>query len=140
VARAVNIDTLVMTAAEHLGVYAEGAETFATPVPGLTLQTIAYPDVESAVRMAAACRVDGIAAYAHGSVVVILDNDVPLVEDPRTRLVEVTVRRREAREGLDVVWRQAIVAALAAGIGATETAELAGISRERVYQIRDGRR
>jgi DNA-binding phage protein len=49
----------------------------------------------------------------------------------------VAVREADAR---DAEWREAIRAALAADVGATEVARLAGISRERVYQIKDGRR
>jgi hypothetical protein len=49
----------------------------------------------------------------------------------------VAVREADAR---DAEWREAIRAALAAEVGATEEARLAGISRERVYQIKDGRR
>lgn len=45
-----------------------------------------------------------------------------------------------AGEEADRVWREAIRAAVAAGERVVEIAEAAGISRDRVYQIRDGRR
>lgn len=59
--------------------------------------------------------------------------------DPRTRLGLATAERDEAVAYTGRLWREAITGALAEGVGATETARLAGISRERVYQIRDGR-
>lgn len=51
-------------------------------------------------------------------------------DEARVALVEATRVREEG-------WRQAVLDALAAGIGATEVARLAGITRGRVYQIRD---
>ncbi len=49
-------------------------------------------------------------------------------DEARAALVEATRVR-------DSGWRQAILDALAAGVGATEVARLAGITRGRVYQI-----
>lgn len=51
-------------------------------------------------------------------------------EQARAALVEATRVREEG-------WRQAILDGLAAGLGPTEIARLAGITRARVYQIRD---
>lgn len=51
-------------------------------------------------------------------------------DEARAALVEATQVRAEG-------WRQAVLDALAAGIGATEVARLAKITRGRVYQIRD---
>lgn len=54
-----------------------------------------------------------------------------------------TEQRRQAQqeaERLDGEWRKAIVAALRGGQAATRIAEVAGIGRARVYQIRDGKR
>lgn len=47
---------------------------------------------------------------------------------------------RATAEDADRAWRASIRAALADGQRAVDIAEAAGISRERVYQIRDGRR
>lgn len=61
----------------------------------------------------------------------------------RTALIAATAARLaavSARTARDAEWRAAIRSALAAKVGATEVAKLAGISRERVYQIKDGRR
>jgi len=49
-------------------------------------------------------------------------------DEARAALVEATRVR-------DSGWRQAILDALAAGVGATEVARLAGVTRGRVYQI-----
>lgn len=45
-----------------------------------------------------------------------------------------------ARAVAETAWREAIRAAVADGQRVVDVAEAAGISRERVYQIRDGRR
>jgi hypothetical protein len=47
------------------------------------------------------------------------------------------ITARQIREEAEPRWRSAIVAALEAGIGAAEVAEMAGCTRQRVYQIRD---
>lgn len=47
---------------------------------------------------------------------------------------------REAADKAERRWRAAIRAALDAGVSPTEVAEAAGVSRPRVYQIRDDRR
>jgi transposase-like protein len=51
-------------------------------------------------------------------------------DEARAALVAATRAREEG-------WRQAILDALAVGIGPTEIARLAGITRGRVYQIRN---
>jgi hypothetical protein len=43
-------------------------------------------------------------------------------------------------DALELRWREAIKAAIGAGVRVLDIATTAGISRERVYQIRDGRR
>lgn len=50
---------------------------------------------------------------------------------------EIRAALAEATRVRDEGWRQAVLDAVAAGIGATEIAKLAGITRGRVYQIRD---
>jgi hypothetical protein len=52
---------------------------------------------------------------------------------------DVTAARQAAADE-DTAWRYMIRAALADGVPVVEVAELTGISRARVYQIRDGRR
>lgn len=47
---------------------------------------------------------------------------------------------RQAVKDAEVELAEAIKDALSEGVGATQVARAAGISRERVYQIRDGRR
>lgn len=58
-------------------------------------------------------------------------------------LRELTVKRdalaKQAAE-TEMFWRWRIQAAVKAGLSVPEIAEVAGISRQRVYQIRDGRR
>ena len=52
-------------------------------------------------------------------------------------------KRQEAMEciaRIDAELAELIKRALAEGLGPTEIARIAGMSRERVYQIRDGRR
>ncbi len=44
---------------------------------------------------------------------------------------------RKMRERADPRWRRAVVAALNAGLGAAEVAELAGCSRQWVYEVKD---
>jgi hypothetical protein len=56
------------------------------------------------------------------------------------RLRVVTAHRRQTVEQLEADWRAAVKAALDAGLNGPQVAELAGIKKERVYQIRDGRR
>lgn len=48
--------------------------------------------------------------------------------------------RREAEREQEMEWREMIRRALDAGWSVTNIASAAGCSRERVYQIRDGRR
>jgi hypothetical protein len=55
------------------------------------------------------------------------------------RLRAVTAQRQQARQ-LEDQWRAAVLAALAAGLSGPEVGALAGVTKERVYQIRDGRR
>lgn len=60
-----------------------------------------------------------------------------------TRLASATQRRENAQRAADDAdqeWREMIRTAVAAGARVTEVAMTAGISRERVYQIKDGRR
>lgn len=47
---------------------------------------------------------------------------------------------RAATETAELAWRKTITDALAAGESATAVAETAGVSRARVYQLRDGKR
>lgn len=47
---------------------------------------------------------------------------------------------RQATEAAEEAWKASIRAAVADGQRVVDIAEAAGISRERVYQIRDGRR
>lgn len=46
---------------------------------------------------------------------------------------------REATEAAERDWKAAIRRAMNAGVSPTEVAEAAGVSRPRVYQIRDDR-
>jgi hypothetical protein len=57
----------------------------------------------------------------------------------RQRTADKGATEREAADA-DARWRAAIKAAVAVGERVTEIAAAAGISRDRVYQIRDGRR
>jgi hypothetical protein len=59
-----------------------------------------------------------------------------LADDWDDRLREVTAERQRTEEA----WRDTIRRAVAAGHPAAATAQAAGITRARVYQIRDGRR
>ena len=59
------------------------------------------------------------------------------------RLEELGSQRRKHQEALDALalpLKVAILDALAAGVSATVVAELSGLSRARIYQIRDGKR
>lgn len=59
------------------------------------------------------------------------------------RLRVVTQQRTEAQDmarAADDTWRALIRHGVSQGYGVTALADAAGISRERVYQIRDGRR
>lgn len=58
----------------------------------------------------------------------------------RTELLDIVRAATEARRGAETDWRAAIQQAIARGARVVAIAEAAGISRERVYQIRDGRR
>lgn len=49
---------------------------------------------------------------------------------------EALMAARRAREEAEPRWREAILAALAAGVGPVEVARLAGCTRQRVFQIR----
>jgi len=62
---------------------------------------------------------------------------------PLDAVIEATAAKDKANqdaEEADRVWREAIRAAVMAGERVVEIAEAARISRDRVYQIRDGRR
>lgn len=70
-----------------------------------------------------------------------------MTKDPRTqltqRLAELEQQRVEAEQQIariDADRRTAILNALTEGIGPTELTRLTGLSRARIYQIRDGRR
>jgi hypothetical protein len=67
-----DIDALVMTAAAHHSLYADGAETFAGPLPGVQLSGVTFPDADDAQRFAQACMRDGIPARAYGATAVVL--------------------------------------------------------------------
>lgn len=67
-------------------------------------------------------------------------HDVTPSLDPRTHLRLATAERRDTVAYTERLWREAIARALREGVGPTEVARLAEISRERVYQIKDGRR
>ena len=59
-----------------------------------------------------------------------------------TGLAEASVKVRHAEEALQDAQqarRTMVLEALAAGMGATQIADLAGLSRSAVYQIRDSR-
>lgn len=66
-----NIDQLVMAAAQLHRVYATGAETLAGPA-GSTLTAVEFPDREQADRFATACMGEGIPARSYGTSVVVL--------------------------------------------------------------------
>lgn len=53
--------------------------------------------------------------------------------EARRLVVEAT----RARQAAEPKWRRAILDALAAGVGASEVAMLAQVTRQRVWQIRD---
>lgn len=62
---------------------------------------------------------------------------------PLDAVINATANKANAEldaEEADRAWRDAIRAAVSAGERVVEIAEAAGISRDRVYQIRDGRR
>jgi hypothetical protein len=59
--------------------------------------------------------------------------------DHRAELVAATAQYRTTIHAKER-WEQAIRAALTAGMTATEVAKLARVTRQRVQQIRDGRR
>lgn len=50
------------------------------------------------------------------------------------------IAARQIRDEAEPRWRSAIVAAMEAGLPAAEVAEVAGCTRQRVYQIRDASR
>lgn len=54
--------------------------------------------------------------------------------------VRLATRAKQDGETADQLWREAIRAAIAAGVRVVEIAEAAGVTRDRVYQIRDDRR
>lgn len=64
----------------------------------------------------------------------------PPPEDPPSplELVRQATARKVAIAEADREWRDAIKAAIAAGVKVADIAEAAGVSRIRVYQIRDG--
>jgi hypothetical protein len=62
---------------------------------------------------------------------------------PLEAVVEATAAKASVErdaEDADRAWREAIRTAIIAGFRVVAIAEAAGISRDRVYQIRDGRR
>lgn len=64
-------------------------------------------------------------------------------DDLPSRIAEVTEQRAKAQADLDWAdqqWRALIAAAAGSGVSVASIADAAGISRARVYQIRDGRR
>jgi hypothetical protein len=80
------------------------------------------------------------AAHIRRALEVHLAHDVGT---PLDAVADATETKRAADEDAadaDRVWRDAIRRALTAGQRVVDIAEAAGISRERVYQIRDGRR
>jgi hypothetical protein len=58
----------------------------------------------------------------------------------RESSVEVAAARRDALDTADVELRRLIREGLELGIPAVQLAKAAGVTRARVYQIRDGRR
>lgn len=65
------------------------------------------------------------------------------MSDTTERIAELTAERAEVADRLawlDLQWRGMIRAAATGGQSAAAIADAAGISRARVYQIRDGRR
>lgn len=63
--------------------------------------------------------------------------DAPAEPTP-LELVRQATEKKAAIAAADLEWREAIKAAIAAGVRVADIAEAAGISRIRVYQIRDG--
>ncbi len=61
-----DVDALVMTAATKHGVYATGAETYTTPIRGVQITSVTFPDAEQAATFAAACMGDGVPARECG--------------------------------------------------------------------------
>lgn len=53
---------------------------------------------------------------------------------------DVLTKLREATEAAEREWRKAIRRALAAGVPVADLADTAGVTRARIYQIRDDRR
>jgi hypothetical protein len=70
----VNIDELVMAAAQLHRVYAAGSETFAGPA-GSRQSVVEFPDPDQARRFASACMTEGIPARAYGAAVVVLHDE-----------------------------------------------------------------
>lgn len=69
-----------------------------------------------------------------------MDDVSPQPLDAVTQATEAKQRLDQDFAEADRVWRAAIRAAVAAGERVVEIAAAAGITRDRVYQIRDGRR
>lgn len=67
-----DIDALVMTAHNLHGVRAEGAETFAGPVEGVTITVVTFPDADDAETFTDACMSEKIPARQYGARVVLL--------------------------------------------------------------------
>lgn len=76
----------------------------------------------------------GLALQAH------LAHDVGAPLDLVADATHTLAERRAEVEEVEMQWRAAIRAAVKAGQRVVDVAEAAGISRERVYQIRDWRR
>jgi diketogulonate reductase-like aldo/keto reductase len=66
--------------------------------------------------------------------------DDPSVELTPLEAVRQATEEKKAAETADQRWRDAIRAAITAGVRVVDIAEAAGVTRDRVYQIRDDRR
>lgn len=106
------------------------------------------PNARDDVLRAVGCVQDALTDWAADAERILLSPDendlgVSVAAQPVTTVQEATDKLAAARDALadaDGRWRAAIRAALADGQRVVDIAEAAGISRERVYQIRDGRR
>lgn len=67
-----DVDTLVMTAATRLGIYATAAETVTGPIAGSQLTVIECVDQADAQRLAFAFMAENVAAESYGKTVLIL--------------------------------------------------------------------
>lgn len=68
----------------------------------------------------------------------------PMTQNSLTRRIAALSFARDKAQAkaaqADQEWRDEIVGALMRGVSAADVAEAAGITRQRVYQIRDGKR